>query len=75
MCIRDRDISSITTTNIPNQANAITGEELKEKFRNIPNVQYQPTIEKAIKSVPMADGDLLLITGSLYLCAEVLNLN
>ena len=69
------DISSITTTNIPNQANAITGEELKEKFRNIPNVQYQPTIEKAIKSVPMADGDLLLITGSLYLCAEVLNLN
>ena len=70
-----KDISSITTTNIPNQANSITGEELKKKFKSIPNVQYQPTIEKAIKSVPIADGDLLLITGSLYLCAEVLNLN
>ena len=33
------------------------------------------SIEQAIKSVPLGNGDLLLITGSLYLCAEVLNLN
>ena len=31
--------------------------------------------EQAIKSIDIKKGDLLLITGSLYLCSEVLNLN
>ena len=41
----------------------------------MPNVQYQPSIEQAIKSINLKQGDLLLITGSLYGAAEVLNLN
>ena len=36
-----KDISSITTIDIPNQ-NSISGKELKNKFKNHPNVQYQP---------------------------------
>ncbi len=70
-----KDISSITTVDIPNQPNAISGKKLKEKFKNLPNVQFKDNIEQAIRSVPLSGGDLLLITGSLYLCSEVLNLN
>ncbi len=70
-----KNISSITTIDIPNQPNAISGQNLKEKFKNTPNVYYQESIEQAIRSIKMDDGDLLLVTGSLYLCAEVLNLN
>ena len=49
--------------------------ELKEKFKDIPNVQYKESIEEAIKSIPLKKNDLLIITGSLYLAGEVLNLN
>ena len=70
-----KDISSLTTIDIPNQTNAISGEELKEKFKNMPNVNYKENIEEAIKRINLNQGDLLLITGSLYLCSEVLNLN
>ena len=70
-----KDISSITTIDIPNQPNSISGKKLKEKFKEMPNVKFRESIEQAIKTVQMNDGDLLLITGSLYLCAEVLNLN
>ena len=70
-----KDISSLTTIDIPNQHNAIGGKDLKEKFKNITNVRYQENIEQAIKSVPLEEGDLILITGSLYLAGEVLNLN
>ena len=70
-----KNISSITTVDIPNQPNAISGKKLKEKFKDMPNVKFNENIEQAIKSIQMNDGDLLLITGSLYLCAEVLNLN
>ncbi len=70
-----KDISSITTIDIPNQINAIKGLELRDKFKNHPNVQYQASIEEAIKSIPLKKNDLLLITGSLYLAGEVLNLN
>ena len=70
-----KDITSITTVDIKNQPNAISGLKLREKFRNIPNVSYKESIEDAIKSINLNKGDLLLITGSLYLCSEVLNLN
>ena len=70
-----KNISSITTIDIPNQPNAISGKKLKNKFKNLPNVKYAENIEKAIKSIELNRGDLLLITGSLYLCSEVLNLN
>ena len=70
-----KDISSLITIDIPSQPNSISGKDLKEKFKDIPNVKFHNSIEQAIKSVPITDGDLLLITGSLYLCAEVLDLN
>ena len=70
-----KDISSITTVDIPNQPNSISGKKLKDKFKNFSNVNYKESIERAIKSKKLQHGDLLLITGSLYLCGEVLNLN
>ena len=72
-CIKN--ISSITTVDIPNKPNAISGKELKDKFNHLPNVKYAESVEKAIKSIKLNRGDLLIITGSLYLCSEVLNLN
>ena len=70
-----KDISSITTIDLKTQLNSISGKDLKKKFKIMPNVQYQPSIEQAIKSINLKKGDLLLITGSLYLAGEVLNLN
>ncbi len=70
-----KNISSITTVDIPNQPNSISGKKLKDKFKNFSNVNYKESIEEAIKSKKLKHGDLLLITGSLYLCGEVLNLN
>ena len=72
-CIKN--VSSITTVDIPNQPNAISGKKLKDKFNHLPNVKYAESVEKAIKSIKLNRGDLLIITGSLYLCSEVLNLN
>ena len=70
-----KNISSITTIDIPNQPNAISGKKLKDKFKNLPNITFQENVEQAIKSINFNQGDLLLITGSLYLCSEVLKLN
>ena len=70
-----KDISSITTIDIPNQPNAISGRELKNKFKNITNVKFQENIDQAIRSIDLKKGDMLIITGSLYLCSEVLKLN
>jgi len=70
-----KDVSSITTIDLKTQPNSIGGKDLKEKFKSMPNVQYQPSIEQAIKSIDLKEGDLLLITGSLYGAAEVLSLN
>jgi len=70
-----KDISSITTIDLKTQPNSINGKDLKEKFKSIPNVQYQPNIEQAIKSINLKEGDILLITGSLYGAAEALSLN
>ena len=70
-----KDVSSITTIDIPNQTNAISGKDLKEKFKNIPNVQYKKSIKEAIQSINFKENDLLIITGSLYLSGEILKLN
>ena len=70
-----KDVSSVTTIDLKTQPNSISGKDLKEKFKSIPNVQYQPDIQKAITSISLKKGDLLLITGSLYGAAEVLSLN
>ena len=70
-----KDISSLTTVDIPNQPNAISGKKLKEKFKKFPNVQYKESIQQAIKSISLKESDLLIVTGSLYLGGEFLNLN
>ena len=70
-----KDISSLTTVDIPNQPNAISGKKLKENFKNFPNVQYKESIQQAIKSITLKENDLIIVTGSLYLAGEFLNLN
>ena len=70
-----KDFASLTTIDIPNQPNAISGKDLKDKFKNIPNVQYKKNIKEAIQSISFEENDLLVITGSLYLSGEFLNLN
>ncbi len=70
-----KNFSTLTTIDIPNQPNSIKGKELKEKLKNFKNVSYEKSIIKAIKSIPVKENDMILITGSLYLAGEVLNLN
>jgi len=70
-----KNISSLTAVDIPNQPNAISGKKLKEKLKNYFDIKYKESIQEAIKSVPLKNDDLLIITGSLYLAGEVLNLN
>ena len=70
-----KDISSLTTIDIPNQPNSIKGGELKDKLNGFSNINYKESIEDAIKSIPVKENDIILITGSLYLAGEVLNLN
>ena len=70
-----KNISSLTTIDIPNQPNSIKGKVLKSKLNSFENVQYKESIIDAIKSIPVKENDIILITGSLYLAGEVLNLN
>ena len=70
-----KDISTLTTIDIPNQPNSIKGVELKDKLKGFSNINYKESIEDAIKSIPLKENDIILITGSLYLAGEVLNLN
>jgi dihydrofolate synthase/folylpolyglutamate synthase len=70
-----RDIESLTTIDIPNQPNAIKGNELKGKIKNFENIKYERSVESAITSIDLQENDIILITGSLYLAGEVLNLN
>ena len=70
-----KDISSLTTIDIPNQPNSIKGVDLKNKLKDFPNIQYKENIFEALKSIPVKENDIILITGSLYLAGEVLNLN
>tara|TARA_B100001559_G_scaffold316439_1_gene320002 strand:- start:1216 stop:2346 length:1131 start_codon:yes stop_codon:yes gene_type:complete len=70
-----KNIKSLTTIDIPNQPNAIKGKKLKQKLSKFSNINYKETIYDAIKSIPVSSNDIILITGSLYLAGEVLNLN
>ena len=70
-----KNITSLTTIDIPNQPNAIKGKKLKQKLNKFPNINYKESIQDAIKSIPVSNNDVILITGSLYLAGEVLNLN
>ena len=68
-------ISSLTTVDIPNQPNSIKGIELKKKINGFNKINYKSSIKEALKSLILEDEDIVLITGSLYLAGEVLNLN
>jgi dihydrofolate synthase/folylpolyglutamate synthase len=70
-----KDIETLTTIDIPNQPNAIKGNDLKDKIKNFSNVKYKKSIKEAISSIKIQENDIILITGSLYLAGEVLNLN
>ncbi len=70
-----KDISTLTTIDIPNQPNSIKGEELKYKLHSYKHINYKKSIEEAIRSIPVKENDIILITGSLYLAGEVLNSN
>ncbi len=68
-------INSITTVDIPNHPNSIKGQDLKNKINDFGRVKYKSSIQEALKSLKLDEGDIILITGSLYLAGEVLNLN
>ena len=69
-------INSLTTIDIPNQENAIGRNELKNKLKlEGLKINSKPSIQEAISSIPLKDNEIILITGSLYLAGEVLNLN
>ena len=68
-------INSITTVDLPNQPNAMKGEDLKNEINGFDNVNYKKSILEALKSLKLKENDIVLITGSLYLAGEVLNLN
>ncbi len=70
-----KNISSLTTIDIPNQPNSIKGKDLKNKLNNFPNLNYEKSVEDALKKISIEEDDIILITGSLYLAGEVLNLN
>ncbi len=69
------NISSLTTVDIPNQPNAINGEDLMKKLKNLKNINYKKSIKEAVSSIDLKDNDIIIITGSLYLAGEALNLN
>ncbi len=70
-----KNVKTVTVIDIPNQPNSIKGKKLKDKLRDYKNIQYKENIFEAIRSVPIKKNDLILITGSLHLAGEVLNLN
>ena len=70
-----KNVKTLTTIDIPNQPNSIKGKELKDKLNSFKNINYKESIEDAIRSIPVKENDIILITGSLYLAGEVLNLN
>jgi len=68
-------ISSLTTVDIPNQSNAINGQDLKNKIKGFTNIQYKNSVKEALQDLKLQENDIVIITGSLYLAGEVLNLN
>tara|TARA_B100001123_G_scaffold2783_1_gene3732 strand:+ start:4049 stop:5326 length:1278 start_codon:yes stop_codon:yes gene_type:complete len=68
-------ISSLTTVDIPNQPNAIKGKDLKNKIKGFKNINYKNSIKEALNSLDLKENDIAIVTGSLYLAGEVLNLN
>ena len=69
-------LESLTTIDIPNQKNSINKEDLKNKISNFGfNLKSKKSVQEAIASITLKQDDIIIITGSLYLAGEVLNLN
>ena len=68
-------ISSLTTVDIPNQPNAMRGKDLKNKIQGFKNIKYKRSVEEALKALELGEDDVVIITGSLYLAGEILNIN
>ena len=69
-------VKSITLIDIPNQTGSIAKEELKLKVKSeFSNIEIANSIEESLKYNSNSSSDIILITGSLYLAGEVLNLN
>ena len=50
-------------------------ENWEDKIKNFENISYKDSVEEAIRSIDLQENDIILITGSLYLAGEILNLN
>ena len=71
-----KNAKSISLIDIPNQKGSISKEELKSKLNDITDKIYlRNSIEESIQSMNSYKNNICLITGSLYLVGEVLNLN
>ena len=69
-------LASLTTIDIPNQKNSISKDELKNKINKYGfNLCSKKTFKEAITSLKLDKNDIIIITGSLYLAGEILNLN
>ena len=70
-------VTSITTVDIPNQKNAIKKENLKQVVDQVGiNSNISKNISQAITNISCKNkNSTILITGSLYLAGEVLNVN
>ena len=67
---------SIILIDIPNQEGAITKEEFKGKLGNLSKeILLSDNIENILKDLSKKQNTICLITGSLYLMGEILNLN
>ena len=74
-CFKNK-VKSITLIDIPNQKGSISKEEFKSKLNETrENINLGNNIEESIQSINKYQNNICLITGSLYLIGEVLNLN
>ena len=69
-----KNITTLTTIDVPNQPMAISGRDLKTKLKKFKNVKYKRNIFDALKSISLKKNDIILII-NLYLAGEILNLN
>lgn len=74
-CFKDK-VKSITLIDIPNQKGSISKEEFKKKLNGInKKIKLCKSIKESIQSINKYQNEICLISGSLYLIGEVLNLN
>ena len=74
-CFKDK-VKSITLIDIPNQEGSISKEEFKNKLNGInKTINLCKNIKESIQSINQYQNEICLVSGSLYLIGEVLNLN